>query len=1400
MKKILVILFLIYSQITAATDYYVNSMGSDLSDGLSPSTPWKTISKVNSEFSRFNPGDRILFKSGHTFYGGLVITKSGISGKPITIGSYDAGTKPVISGFTTLGSWTNEGSGIYSTALNTPFSLNNVTLDGIHQPVGRWPNSGWRTITSHSGKTSITDNTLTGSPDWSGAEVVIRKNRWTIDQSAITDHNSSTLFYKSGSDYEPANGYGYFIQKSKLTLDLVGEWYHDQTNDRFYMYFGSNNPQNYSVKVSTVNELYYSRAGSYITIDGIAFEGGNYAAIHRYQTSYNIVRNCDFNFSGCYGIYGQTDIYGTTENNTLRNCLNIGLYFDINGHHQTIRNNKIYDIGLIAGMGNNEGGGLIGIVTYANNSTVETNSFENIGYNGISFGGSNITVKNNLVDKFCSVTDDGAGIYTYTGSSGIGYDRHILNNLVLNGIGNNSGTDSPSWFFNVAGICLDNRSENVEVSGNTIANIAYNGIILHNASTCQFENNTVYNCTAHQFITTHDDPDFSVKNNKLSNNIFFSKTAAQTVFEAIDYVSDNLRNFFISDNNYFCRPIDDNLTFYTQQPSTGGVNRDLAGWQTFSGQDKNSHKSPITLTDVNKIRFEYNATGSQKIIALDGAYIDVKGTKYSGTLTLMPYTSAVLMVDPNPASPPAIPAYISSVIENATPARLDLTFNLALANIVPSASAFAVRINSASRTVIAVTISGSKVLLTLASPVAYGETVTVAYTKPASNPLQTTAGGQAATFAAQTVTNNVAAPPAVPVYLSSVIENAAPAQLSMTYNMALANIVPSASAFAVWVNSASRTVNAVAISGTKVNLTLASPVAYGETITVAYTKPAANPLQNAQGGQAATIAAQTVTNNVAAPPAVPVYLSSVIENATPSRLDITYNLALANIIPAASSFAVRVNSASRTVNAVAISGTKVNLTLASPVAYGETVTLAYTKPASNPLQTTAGGQAATIAAQTVTNNVAAPPAVPVFVSAVTENATPAQIDITYTLPLANIIPSVSAFAVTVNSALRSVVSVVVSGTKVLLTLSSPLVYTDVATIAYTRPSSDPLQTTAGGQATSISAQAVANRVNLVNSPPVIRINYPSSTYSGFLGEINATGSYDPNKDNLTYTWKVPDKVSVSSTNGSIMQFLAPVVETSLRLDFTLTVNDGKTTGSETISIEILPYQPELELAEVIAVEASGFQYPDYPINIIDGNIATLWSANGTDQWITLELKEPFNIHHVILAFQSGLTKEYYFDVLGSEDKVTWEPILTKSRSCAFSGDLQVFDFPPSKTGKEFKYVRLICQGNLADTWNNIAEFRIFGYRFRTPSDYEKQTVKIFPNPAHDYFNVKIEESSVIHDYIRIINLSGNILLHKKIDPGVSEFHVPINLIKGIYLIQLGSEKIISYCQKLIVVN
>lgn len=76
-------------------NYYVDySLGNDSNDGMSEETAWKTIEKVNSVV--FNPGDKILFKSGEEWTGALKPQGSGIEGAPIIISSYGEGKKPLL--------------------------------------------------------------------------------------------------------------------------------------------------------------------------------------------------------------------------------------------------------------------------------------------------------------------------------------------------------------------------------------------------------------------------------------------------------------------------------------------------------------------------------------------------------------------------------------------------------------------------------------------------------------------------------------------------------------------------------------------------------------------------------------------------------------------------------------------------------------------------------------------------------------------------------------------------------------------------------------------------------------------------------------------------------------------------------------------------------------------------------------------------------------------------------------------------------------------------------------------------------------------------------------------------------------------------------------------------------
>ena len=121
-----------------------------------------------------------------------------------------------------------------------------------------------------------------------------------------------------------------------------------------------------------------------------------------------------------------------------------------------------------------------------------------------------------------------------------------------------------------------------------------------------------------------------------------------------------------------------------------------------------------------------------------------------------------------------------------------------------------------------------------------------------------------------------------PTLSSASVDGAA---LTLTFSEALDTASqPPASSFAVTVGGTARTVDAVAVSGKVVTLTLSSSVSSGETVTVGYTVPTgagAKPVKDAVGNAAATFSGAEVTNATAALPVVSIAASatSVTEGA-----------------------------------------------------------------------------------------------------------------------------------------------------------------------------------------------------------------------------------------------------------------------------------------------------------------------------------------------------------------------------------------------------------------------------------------------------------------------------------------------------------------------------------------
>lgn len=621
MRKYLTILLLMVCCVACqATNYYISSTGSDGNNGTSTGTPWQTIAKVNTQFSSFAAGDSILFKRGDTFFGALVAAKSGTNGSSIVIGAYGTGVKPVITGLTTLSSWSLVSTGIYKAAVNAKGTLNFVAVNGKPVQLARQPNSGYLAYESFVSTNSITDDQLLASPSLVGYEVVVRKSHWNIDRNVITAHTGGTLTFRPAraqingfafNVYAPdAKGYGYFLQNSSSYLDTAFEWWHDSTNHFVNMYFGAANPASYTIKCSTIDTLIRLGSFSYITIENIKLEGAGLSSVHALGGSGNIIfKNCVIDGSGGKGLHFRTIGNITVQNDTIQHCLSNGIQVLSSGQNTiSITGNVVKNTAPFAGMfAYSDGTDGRGITIQSNNIDITGNIVDTTGYSPVEFRGNNVLVNNNSIDYFNFVLDDGSGIYTYRGGTRDAPATHnsnriIENNVVSNGIGAAAGTANNT---NMAhGFYGDGMVDSCIIRNNTFYNIAKNGVNLNNPDGVQVKYNTMYNCSVACVGATRWSWG-SISGNVVIGNKFLYTNESQGAFlyantgtntpVATTFVQ-SLKDGFVIDSNYYS--FQNEVPFsYLQIDRQGGVEvrvspQNFAYWKTWSGMDAHSTLLP----------------------------------------------------------------------------------------------------------------------------------------------------------------------------------------------------------------------------------------------------------------------------------------------------------------------------------------------------------------------------------------------------------------------------------------------------------------------------------------------------------------------------------------------------------------------------------------------------------------------------------------------------------------------------------------------------------------------------------------------------------------------------------------------------------------------------------------
>ena len=316
---------------------------------------------------------------------------------------------------------------------------------------------------------------------------------------------------------------------------------------------------------------------------------------------------------------------------------------------------------------------------------------------------------------------------------------------------------------------------------------------------------------------------------------------------------------------------------------------------------------------------------------------------------------------------------------------------------------------------------------------------------------------------------------APPTFSSATVNGAT---LKVVFNEDLdPDSLPAPGDFDVQVASSSRSVESggVAIADDTVTLTLSSAVTHDEAVTVAYTGPTSNPLQDAAGNAVADFAAQTVTNNTDAPTVVVPTVSvasngnitagnraSFTVSASPApssniRIGLTLTQTGGVIAPWSGTIDIQASTTSSTyTSANTVSGTSGSVTLALQTGTGYAVS-----------------PTASSATVTVTASDTDPPPDPGPPAIRGASVSGRTVTITLTKKLdPDSVPPPAAFTVTVDGETATVTHVRISS--IILTLAEPVQDGQRVTVAYDSAlaGTSPLRDLDGNQLDSFDALPV----------------------------------------------------------------------------------------------------------------------------------------------------------------------------------------------------------------------------------------------------------------------------------------------------------------------------------------
>jgi len=629
--------------------YYISNTGNDANDGLSESTSWQTVAKVNA--FNFSAGDIIKFKRGDTWNEELVL---GQYKSNLVVTDYGNANlaKPKLYGWKNLTGWTNDGGGIYSiTDATLPSYIRFLELNGKFRHKGRFPKTWWYDTDSITGTTSgnLVSSAITGLSSFVGAEMVVSKSDWVIDRVNVLTQAGDTVTWDGGSSSPAIGVQGFFFQNHINCLTELGDWMYDPTTNKISMYFGSEDPANYLIRVSVLDRLLFVDYYNEVDISNLVLEGANNIALETtgWQITSLKIHDCEIYKCGVEGIKHNGDESGVgVYNNIIEDCLDTGIRTD-SIDDSYILNNEIRRIGLYQGHLVNGDSTTMGIAHNVNfgsnnNNWIAFNTIEDIGYHGIRFFGTGYTIENNTIRRYNQSKIDGGGIYTFgEGTGGIDTNRIIRANIISN---ENYvipiNTQQPVPLEAGYGIYADNNAQNIQILNNTLID-NYAGIYLHENANIEVRGNNIYK-SREAGIHVLDDAGDLVMNNIIfeENKIVINKGGRGvrvwnqdgsdfgTIFSSFD------NNYYIAEDNDFVMAVRHLMEATTE------ITYDQ--WKTTYGLDNRSKTNPNDSVNFSII---YNPNENEEYIHFGINKVDVDGNVVDSPKLFKSFESLIVLND-----------------------------------------------------------------------------------------------------------------------------------------------------------------------------------------------------------------------------------------------------------------------------------------------------------------------------------------------------------------------------------------------------------------------------------------------------------------------------------------------------------------------------------------------------------------------------------------------------------------------------------------------------------------------------------------------------------------------------------------------------------------------------------